>query len=1632
MLGKLRSSFSHRDKAQQSKPSAPPGLTERKSSSGSALDWVRRKSSGSVATLSVHRASNADLTPTVKGETGGPANNAPNRLGLDCIHGPSSRPIANIIFVHGLGGHSTKTWSHNHDPDFFWPQLWLPKDPKLARARLFTYGYDSQVLGLKSVANITDFAKALLFDMRHKKCNGDYNLRLGEAPIIFVAHSMGGLVVKKAFILAQDDEHCKTLVKSMAAVIFFSTPHRGSDLANTLDLILTLIFQPARQFLKELAPQSSAIEDINEQFRHIAWKLSIISFHETYATSIAGSYKMIVTKDSALLGYENEESRGLPADHHTVCKFENDEDPSYIIVRDVLRGLVDKFSRSIHRTPSTSTSKLAEEVRKALDISRMPADDLKPLRKRWVSGSCEWILKDASIQTWMTDQSRSQLVWYTAPPASGKSVLSSYIFYHLQTNGYDCQFYFFDYRDQTRRSIVGLLKSLAYQISCEVPEFAAEVIATLSEDNYLNKSDYRLLWQRLFQTLFFDKDFKRPVYWVIDGLDESESPDAVIELLEELILRSRATMKVLVTGRHSEALALRFKKLQRQLRVDMIDAGGQMHNAQDIELLVARELDLIPGGPSLKSRLQREILQRARGNFLWVSLVIEELQMCQTERETTTALEQMPEDITRMYERMELSIIKGTSDGRLGLAKELLQWAVCVPQPLKTVELIQAIGKDYDDILDLGRTIREVCGQFVVIDSTDHVTTVHQTARDFLTKRSKSAVAIHRQNANSALLVKTLSSLRQLDIRKTALGSKGQKQVRKELETEQPFVLYGTNSWIYHLGHADPLSDRVLDALEGFFNSPCVLDWIFVVAILNQVRTLARAGKGLLSFIAANRKLNNSRNPLLHRLSTVELLENWAGDLVRLTAKFNKQLITQPYAIYETIPALCPSTSTINRQFRTSKVVLTGQSDSWSDIFARNSLPQHEVAIKIISLGIHLAVLSHGGKVYVWSSVDFGEVCTLRHGEAVTNMCMNLKGNILVTYGLTTTKVWDLPEGIIRLQVANQANGRALSVAFAMNDQRVIAATDDRSVRILQLTDDEASWRIINPALLKEESQSQTTIINSPSYMAINPGGTQIGVCYRSFPLTIWDLDSASVVSRCMRPGTNLDSPQMWFPVELFAWNPISGHIVGWYKGKTLFKWHPITNETHEVSASVDELVVSPNGKVFVTSDSNGTVKVWNFAFFAAIYQLSSGDLVSGLSFSPDSARFYDIRGATINAWEPNGLVRLVEAEDSFSDTSSDDQRGTVISHVSEADARQYTALSILAAAPNGLYYATGNEDGEVHITDMKTSSRSELTRFNNFQPVTHLTWDSTSSIIAVADLAADICILRLSHWGHGQLESAVVEQSQTPRFDLEGRAIHQLLLDFSSRLLLVVTSDLAQTWDIDEGRLKDSVQIIDADQRNWLNHAGDNKLFMGVGPENIHVHQWEGLHQIFEFKFNTEKFPLIRQSSTFSDIKPPKSVRDMMTPSEAKPTRYIMRAMLTQDEKHILVHIKEHALRSRMQNRLFAVPATALEIPKGFARSCELDCLQLADELTQGCEFTLGVLSGGRLVFLDRDLWVCSMKLTRLSKSCPLVRHYFIPRDWTDVEGLKQCSMLKDGVFLCPQEGNIVTVKTNFDVIGH
>ena len=150
--------------------------------------------------------------------------------------------------------------------------------------------------------------------------------------------------MKKAYLLGQNDPEYKDITKSIASIIFLSTPHRGSNLAAVLHSILEVSFA-SKHYVADLKRDSSTLEALNEEFRHIAPKLQIFSFYETMETAISGTLikTMVLNKESSVLGHDGEVSNFLVADHHDVCKFSDQEDPNYVSIRNLLATLVVRF-----------------------------------------------------------------------------------------------------------------------------------------------------------------------------------------------------------------------------------------------------------------------------------------------------------------------------------------------------------------------------------------------------------------------------------------------------------------------------------------------------------------------------------------------------------------------------------------------------------------------------------------------------------------------------------------------------------------------------------------------------------------------------------------------------------------------------------------------------------------------------------------------------------------------------------------------------------------------------------------------------------------------------------------------------------------------------------------------------------------------------------------------------------------------------------------------------------------------------------------------------------------------------------------------------------------------------------------
>jgi hypothetical protein len=72
-----------------------------------------------------------------------------------------------IIAIHGLDGDAKKTWTH--DNGTFWLRDLLPE--AMPGARIFSYGYPSEVFFTRSVAGIRDFAMQLLMWLASERFN---------------------------------------------------------------------------------------------------------------------------------------------------------------------------------------------------------------------------------------------------------------------------------------------------------------------------------------------------------------------------------------------------------------------------------------------------------------------------------------------------------------------------------------------------------------------------------------------------------------------------------------------------------------------------------------------------------------------------------------------------------------------------------------------------------------------------------------------------------------------------------------------------------------------------------------------------------------------------------------------------------------------------------------------------------------------------------------------------------------------------------------------------------------------------------------------------------------------------------------------------------------------------------------------------------------------------------------------------------------------------------------------------------------------------------------------------------------------------------------------------------------------
>ncbi|KAH7346139.1 hypothetical protein BKA65DRAFT_272059 [Rhexocercosporidium sp. MPI-PUGE-AT-0058] len=208
--------------------------------------------------------------------------------------------LVDLVFVHGLGGTFRGTWTADGAPR---PWIENPEflGPLKDKVRILSFGYNANRFGEVANTRIIHHANSLLRALFRKRIDCQ------ERPIIFIAHSLGGLVVKRAILLCPTNDDWHAIKSATKGVVFMGTPHMGAEQANYLSLAqnflsLVKLEQPvATNLTKELELFSTTMQDINQEFSiDVHRSIKLICFYESVPQRLPHG-KSVITDRSAVV-----------------------------------------------------------------------------------------------------------------------------------------------------------------------------------------------------------------------------------------------------------------------------------------------------------------------------------------------------------------------------------------------------------------------------------------------------------------------------------------------------------------------------------------------------------------------------------------------------------------------------------------------------------------------------------------------------------------------------------------------------------------------------------------------------------------------------------------------------------------------------------------------------------------------------------------------------------------------------------------------------------------------------------------------------------------------------------------------------------------------------------------------------------------------------------------------------------------------------------------------------------------------------------------------------------------------------------------------------------------------------------
>jgi hypothetical protein len=1192
-----------------------------------------------------------------------------------------------------------------------------------------------------------------------------------------------------------------------------------------------------------------------------------------------------------------------------------------------------------------------KQLESYLNVFEKPEDDLIELQEARMKGSCEWFAQKDSFQGWLDPaSSHPRIYWISANPATGKSVLSGYIIEHLENLNLECSYYFFRHGDKVKSSLSGFLRSIAYQMALISVDVRQRLISMMERDIRFDKDDERVIWRKLFGIGIFRAHFQNPHYWVIDALDECSNPTAFFQMItkiEEII-----PVKILLTSRRTPEIVVQLSEITNQdPQAVLEDEISSSDTIGDITLYLQSNMEKLPvSSVFARQNLLRKILEKSSGCFLWVKLVLEELGGAFGEHQIESVLEEVPVDMDPLYTRA-LAMISRKQPRTKTLAKAILTWTMCATRPLTVDELQFALKLDIGDTIEaLQKAIASLCGQLVYVDKHMRVQMVHQTARTFLLRGDLdseftiNSIQSHLTLARICLTYLNGDEMKNPRARKSSRASMGQSK-------RSSFVDYASISFSDHMRQTSSNNHELLDLLDTFLRTN-VLSWIEHVAQTGNLQNLTTTAKIMSDYLVRQAKYSSPMSPKVQRANL------WATDFIRLVANFGKKLLESPSSIYWLVPPFCPSESAISIQFGSTPrgITVVGLSDSeWDDRLACIEYPSTQ-ATAVACGESYFAIGLQSGEVVLCHNSTCQEWQRLQHGAALKMLEFDMSGNILASASRRTIKVWK-PSSRSLLWTF-EVEHDVLSLVFAEEDSVLVAATRGNGT---------VNWDITTGEIVDKchwtEAFGDERFRRPPLTAAFSPDFSMLAIVYRGRPISLWDIENEIVTGFL---GRNIDLENLAIGTNtsvaslVFNSNTNVGLLVAAYEDGDLAlfdAWNATTIKVIEGNAQM--VACSPDGYTLVTGNSAGMVQLFEFETLELLYRINAFDYgVRSLVFSSDGLRFLDVRGAHCNVWEPSILVRKLQKDGA--DVISEGVL-TEPKIVGVADIDDVVEITTLVCDEAGDYLFCGKSDGSVCVYETRTGKYS-LTLYNHADdiPITSLCWGERGRILVTADASSQLVAKQL------------VFSTQRRKWDITKTlichrlsvAINQLVLNLESNLMLVSADSSRSIWSLSTGRQLCTWSPMSDIPDYWISHSSLSGKCMSFRTTNIAVIDWS-----------------MTQDSVSLDAAIPLSLN-------TAPDERIKSVIECARGHKIAVEISKRQ-REDSTTTLLMFDVDKLQEIEGLAPGGEdavLDPLIALPEffpLGPHIEHLIGAFNN-KLVFLDRDLWVCSVDVDKRPLSGP------------------------------------------------